>query len=406
MGTGAVNLQVQSRVFRQPFAVNYDFPVHFTRGLFSLCNPALAAVIEPSDVASPKLLVFIESQLARVIPELSASVTAYALAHGLRMPSAPLELPGAEAVKATRAGCEFVLKAIDEHRIDRHSYVMAIGGGAFLDAVGFAAATAHRGVRLIRVPTTVLAQADSAIGVKCAINYFGKKNWLGSFCPPYAVLNDFDFLDTLSERDWRAGIVEAVKVAAIRDPDFFAQLEADAPALCARDKAAMERTVVGSAERHLRHIASGDAFEMGSARPLDFGHWLAHKLEAMSKYRLRHGEAVAIGIAHDCEYAMRDGRLSETVCARVINLLLALGCDLWAPELSLRASKKQGGKRLLLAGLEEFREHLGGRLTVTLLDAIGHGVEVHDLDEAVIEQALGALEDRAGSRGRGSRQSA
>ena len=123
-----------------------------------------------------------------------------------------------------------VHRAIHEYGIDRHAYVLAVGGGALLDMVGYAAATAHRGVRLVRVPTTVLSQNDSGIGVKNSVNAFGKKNFLGTFAPPFAVFNDFTFLTTLSDRDWRAGISEAIKVALLKDATFFAFLEEHATA--------------------------------------------------------------------------------------------------------------------------------------------------------------------------------
>lgn len=380
-------------VRHQHFTVPFHFSVHFTRDLFSRDNGALASVFGPTP-SQPKLLVFVEDQLTVSIPNLAQSIVDYAAHHNLDLVCAPIACAGGEPVKQSwTAAVEPVLRAINEHGIDRHSYILAIGGGALLDAIGFGAAIAHRGVRLIRVPTTVLAQNDSGVGVKNAINYFGKKNWVGTFVPPFAVLNDLAFLDTLPIREWRAGTAEAVKVAAIRDASFFAEIERDAGLICARDTGAMERLVVRCAELHMMHIASGDAFEMGSARPLDFGHWAAHKLEAMSEYRLRHGEAVAIGIAIDCIYARLEGRLNATDCQRVLDLLIALGFELWSPELDRRLPDSD--VRVLCAGLEEFREHLGGRLTVTLLEKIGRGVEVHHLDSELLEQALQVLAEVA-----------
>ena len=169
----------------------------------------------------------------------------------------------------------------------RHCLI-AIGGGALLDVAGFAAAMAHRGVRLIRVPTTVLSQDDSAIGVKNGINAFDKKNYLGTFAAPFAVINDSRFLPTLSDRDWRSGISEAIKVALIRDAAFFDFIEANAVKLHDRDLPVMEQLVHRSAELHYDHITTnGDPYEQGSSRPLDYGHWAAHKLEPVTDYRLR-----------------------------------------------------------------------------------------------------------------------
>jgi 3-dehydroquinate synthase len=386
--------QPSAHVFQQELVVNFSYPVHFTRDVFAAHNPALSQSLHAS-AGVPKLLVFVEREIVSLLPDMPGRIAAYTEAHGIDLVDVVCELAGGEAIKQDLSGARTVWDAIYGRHIDRHSYVMAIGGGAFLDAVGFAAATALRGVRLIRVPTTVLAQADSAVGVKNAINYSGRKNGIGTFMPPAAVINDFKFLQTLPDRDWIAGTIEAVKVALIRDAALFAELERLAPALVERDPAAMELLVIRSAELHMNHIAGGDAFEMGSARPLDFGHWAAHKLEAMSGYRLRHGEAVAIGIALDSIYSRLAGRLAAADCARIIKLVSALGFELWAPELTLREPDSPGGMRAIIAGLEEFREKLGGRLTITLLDRIGDGVEVHHMDTALVEEALSELEDTA-----------
>jgi 3-dehydroquinate synthase len=275
--------------------------------------------------------------------------------------------------------------------------VVAIGGGAVLDAVGYAAATAHRGVRLIRVPTTVLAQDDSGVGVKNGINAFGKKNFVGSFAPPHAVLNDFNLLRTLSDRDWRAGISEAVKVGLLKDAAFFAWIEQHVSDLNRRSLSAMAQLVHRSAELHLEHIAtSGDAFELGSSRPLDFGHWAAHKLEQLSHHELRHGEAVAIGIALDSTYSYLTGRLNRRDWQRIIDLFEAAALPIWHAQMITGGS---AGRPAVIAGLEEFREHLGGRLTIMLLERIGSGFEVHELDEAVILEASDLLRRRVEAGG-------
>ncbi len=266
---------------------------------------------------------------------------------------------------------------------------MVIGGGAVIDMVGYAAATAHRGVRLIRVPTTVLSQNDSAVGVKNSVNAFGKKNFLGTFAPPAAVLNDSAFLSTLSDRDWRSGISEAIKVALLKDFKFFEFIEQHAGRLATRDMESMQWLIYRCAQLHLEHIAtSGDPFEFGSSRPLDFGHWAAHKLEQLSNYSLRHGEAVAIGLALDSTYAYLSGLLSEESWRRILDVILAVGLPVYAPELSRH---DHSNERCVLQGLNEFREHLGGRLTIMLLEGIGQGIEVHEMDEDRIVQSIALL---------------
>jgi 3-dehydroquinate synthase len=233
------------------------------------------------------------------------------------------------------------------------------------------------------------------VGVKNGINAFGKKNFIGTFAPPFAVINDFQLLATLQPRDKRNGYVEAVKVACIRDSEFFDQIERDAEALRGFEAAAVQRLIHRCAELHMNHIAtSGDPFEMGSARPLDFGHWSAHKLEQISEYRIRHGEAVAIGIALDCIYAREMGHLPSEDCERILQLLEQLDFSLWTQDL---LHEDGDGRLVVLDGLEEFREHLGGRLTITLLRGIGEGFEVHEMNVPKVLGAIHELQERAES---------
>jgi 3-dehydroquinate synthase len=378
----------------QVVEVTFRYPVRFTHRLLDPDNPVLCEVID-ADGSRGRLLAVIDEGVAEAHPTLVADVQEYCAAHDdvLELTTPPLVVPGGEAIKNQAGPVDEIRAAIDVHGVDRHSYELVIGGGAVLDAVGYAAATAHRGVRLIRVPTTVLAQDDSAVGVKNGINAFGKKNFVGSFAPPHAVLNDFDLLLTLSDRDWRAGVSEAVKVALLKDATFFTWIERHADDLRERSLAAMACLVHRSAEMHLNHIAtSGDPFELGSSRPLDFGHWAAHKLEQLSHHELRHGEAVAIGISLDSTYSYLTGSLPHADWRRIIELFERVGLPIWAPEMGMPGSR---GRPAVLAGMEEFREHLGGRLTVMLLERIGSGFEVHELDEAVILEASDLLRRRS-----------
>jgi len=376
----------------QEVVVTFRYPVRFTHGLLDPLNTTLRDVVEAEDRA--RLLVVIDEGVADAHPTMTSDVSVYCSAHAdtLELTAPPLVVPGGEAIKNQSGPVDEIRAAIDVHAIDRHSYVVAIGGGAVLDAVGYAAATAHRGVRLIRVPTTVLSQDDSAVGVKNGINAFGKKNFVGSFAPPHAVLNDFDLLTTLSERDWLSGISEAVKVALLKDAPFFAWIEHHAADLVDRSLPSMAKLVHRSAQLHLHHIAtSGDPFELGSSRPLDFGHWAAHKLEQLSHHELRHGEAVSVGIALDSTYSHLTGSLAHADWLRIINLFEAVSLPIWHHDLATPGS---GGRPAVLAGLEEFREHLGGRLTIMLLERIGSGFEVHELDEAVLLEASDLLRRR------------
>ncbi len=376
-----------STTIQQDFQVSFRYPVHFTSGLFDPGNPLLQEVIRDGGGDLPKkVLAVVDRGLYRHHPGLLADLEEYCREHAevIVLAGAPLLLPGGEAVKNEPLHVTILHQAIQAAGLCRHSYVAAVGGGALIDTVGFATATAHRGVRLLRVPTTVLSQADAAIGVKNSVNAMGQKNFLGVFAPPAAVLNDSDFLTTLSQKDWIGGVAEAVKVALIKDADFFIFLESRAEALVQRDLPAMREVIERCAALHLEHIAtSGDPFEQGSSRPLDFGHWAAHRLELLSGFELGHGEAVAVGIALDTTYSYLAGLLPKVAWHRVLELLTNLGFTLYVPQLDQRGA--------ILQGLEDFRAHLGGRLTVMLLWDIGQGMEAHEIDQQTVRAALDLL---------------
>lgn len=385
----------------QEFGVRFHYPVHFTRGVFGVANPVLRHVLtSAADHGPADFVAIVDDGVARAHPALVEQIENYvrASAGALTLAAPVLIVPGGEIVKNEPRHLEAIHRTIHDGRLCRHSYVVVIGGGAVLDAAGYAAATAHRGVRLVRVPTTVLAQDDSAVGVKNGVNGFGKKNYYGTFAPPYAVINDLDFLSTLLDRDWLGGLSEAVKVALIKDGSLFDHLERAAAQLVARDPDAMETVVRRSAALHLAHISrGGDPFELTSSRPLDFGHWAAHKLEQMSAHRLRHGEAVGIGIALDTTYSWLTGALSETDWRRVVDLLIALHMAVHAPELdAYRDEPNHVGS--VFAGLAEFREHLGGQLTVMLLRSIGQTFDVHDIDTSAMIRSIDVLKQVEAAR--------
>ena len=379
---------------QQEIHVSFRYAVHFTTGVFTPANPLLRDVAaRPGATSASRILVVVDSGIERAHPGVLDAIRRYFSAHSasIELAGSVLVLPGGEQVKNDPAHVDQLLAAMHAAALCRHSYLVAVGGGAVLDAAGFAAATAHRGVRLIRVPTTVLAQDDSAVGVKNGINAFGKKNYIGTFAPPFAVINDFAFLTTLTDRDWRAGVTEAVKAALIRDPAFFDFIEANAVAILARDRAVMERVIRQSAALHLAHIATGgDPFELGSSRPLDFGHWAAHKLEQLTDYRMRHGEAVGIGIALDSTYSYLAGLLPEQQWRRIVDVIHALGLPVYAPQLSESVDRPQDS-RSVLRGLAEFQEHLGGRLTIMLLEGIGRPLDVHEIRVDLMRESIETL---------------
>ncbi len=388
----------ETTVAWQRFSVPYEFPVVFTQGLFEPENPVLRDTVSMLEKdRDHRLIVFIDEGVATAMPDLAAGITAYCDTPGsaIALVAAPVLLPAGEALKSDEVLIKRIQTVIFEQGIDRHSYVMAIGGGALLDAVGFVAATSHRGIRHIRVPTTVLSQNDSGVGVKNGVNLFGQKNYFGTFAPPFAVLNDYDFIECLPSRERISGIAEAVKVALIRDGDFYRWLEAHATDLVAQDYDAMQYMIKRSAELHMHQIGQGgDPFETGSARPLDYGHWAAHRLETLSQYTLRHGEAVAIGLALDTRYSVMAGLLPAGADARVCFLLEKLGFTLWHDTLELT---DETGQLQVIKGIREFQEHLGGELTITLLEELGVGVEVHEMNTDWIQASIDWLRQVSGT---------
>jgi 3-dehydroquinate synthase len=398
-GMGSEVTESGGVTYLQRFSVPYEYPVHFTEQLFSPGNPTLRDTVrrlEPQ--RRHRCIVFVDDGLCSGASTLIEQIGGYANAHGdaIELVTQPIAVPGGEKIKNELFHVEWMQGLLQEHRMDRHSFVIVVGGGAVLDAVGLVAATTHRGIRLIRVPTTVLSQNDSGVGVKNGINLKGSKNFVGTFAPPFAVLNDLAFIDDLPPREKIAGMAEAVKVALIRDGQFFAWLERHIDALSMFERGAMATMIRRCAELHMRQIAhGGDPFEAGNARPLDFGHWAAHKLESLTRNHVRHGEAVAIGIALDTRYSVLADLLAPGVEDRVAALLELLGFRLWHPALEARASD---GTYPLLGGLREFREHLGGELTITLLTEIGRGLEVHEMDESRVLESILWLKARQAMR--------
>ena len=372
--------------------INDDFDVRFThrlifdRDVLAIDNPTVDRIFAdaPTDEPRAGMIVAVDAGLAATTPGIHDAIRARFDRPHLPEVREILEVPGGEAAKNDPAVIDRMLEAIERHRIDRRSYVAVFGGGAVIDAVGFASSTAHRGVRLIRFPTTVLGQLDAAIGVKNGVNRFGKKNFVGAFDVPVAVICDERMLESLDDGRWSEGFSEAVKIACLQDAAFFGEIEDAADGIRERDPDVSRPVIQRCAELHLRHIASGgDPFERREARPLDFGHWSAHRLESMSDFERSHGEAVAIGVCLDAAYSHFDGRLDRGSLDRIVDTTVRLGLPVFDPLLLDTG---------LIDGLEEFREHLGGRLTVTLLEGIGHGVDVHEMSLDLLRRSIGHLE--------------
>jgi 3-dehydroquinate synthase len=369
----------------EPQKIKSLFSIKWTHQLFCTQN-AFRSGGEVTQILSelnpPKLMLVVDRGICDANIEYVAKITSWIETSSIEC-SDILIVQGGEKAKTNDSVVESILNAINELGMCRKSVVLAIGGGAMLDAVGFATSIAHRGIRLIKMPSTSLSACDSGVGVKNGINKYNKKNFIGVFDPPYAVINDYDLLLSLDDRHWFSGMSEVIKVALVKSPELFEQTKTTVSKVQNRDLISMAKLMTASATLHLKHIAEGgDPFERLEARPLDFGHWAAHKLEQMTNHELTHGEAVSIGLAIDLQCSVELGHLDQDVADEVVSLL---------HEFNLPTTHPKMLEPELLDGLEEFREHLGGRLTILLLKDIGQPIDVHDLPESTIKRAIRRL---------------
>ena len=366
--------------YKQIIHLDLRYDVYFTRDLFSLDNTLLTKIIHGS---CPKVLTFVDQGFAEHWPDLEERYHDWARKYpDVFNPVAFHYLTGGEAIKNDLRILKRIGDLVRRHELCRHSYIMAFGGGAILDAVGFAASLIHRGIRFIRIPTTVLAQNDSGVGVKNGMNYRGVKNYYGVFIPPNAVCNDLDFLRTLTDRVWISGVAEAFKVGIIKNKPFLDFLMSHTTELKQRDKGIENRMVQQTAQLHLEHIAhSGDPYEEGNSRPLDFGHWSGHKLESMTNFSLLHGEAVAIGIAIDLHYAANIQFIDLLDARAICRAIQHCGLPIYHPFLDQRYDE-------LLSGLSEFRQHLGGALTLAMPKPLGNLTNIHHIDHECLQKSI------------------
>jgi 3-dehydroquinate synthase len=292
----------------------------------------------------------------------------------------PITLPDGESYKSWDT-LNQILDALVEQRCERNTALIALGGGVIGDLAGFAAAIYQRGVPYIQVPTTLLAQVDSAVGGKTAINHPGGKNMVGAFYQPLAVVSDTDTLATLPPREFAAGLAEVVKYGLIRDPAFFAWLEANMARLARREPEALayaiERSCANKAE-----VVALDEREGGPRALLNFGHTFGHAIESGTGYGTwLHGEAVGTGMLLAARLSQRLGLLAAEDVGRLTAVLQAAGLPLEPPALDTE-------RFLDLMGHDKKVE--GGRIRFVLLKRIGEAFVSGEVPRAALVEALGA----------------
>jgi len=388
------------RSYHQEFEVLCRYDVHFTDDLFDPANPLLPSVfVDPGPDGRFHVGVCLDEGLVNAQPDLPNRIGAYFDAHEARLKLAgePAVLPGGEARKGDWEAMLDAVWHFGTPRFGRQDYAMIIGGGAILDLVGFALSIVYRGGRQVRVPTTVLAQCDGGVQVRTFVNEVGRKDFASTLAPPFAVINDRAMLRSLGRREWIAGTAEAFKIALCADEALFDFLCDSGPSIGDRDEDVMARIIQRSAVLHLDRIR-GEVMTFGTGRdqPVDLGHWVGHRLEAMSRYWLPHGQAIAVGIAVDCACARRLGLISEDDLERVLDGLIRAGLPIYHKHLADRTAH---GQLKLLASLEDMRHRFGPSVTVTLPDRIGHAVAVRAPDRSVLSRALAELAIRHDSGG-------
>jgi 3-dehydroquinate synthase len=346
-----------------------SYPIHIGAGLLDraeLYAPHVAgrvAAIVSNETVAPLYAARLEAALA------SAGAQPMLIA-----------LPDGEAYKDWKT-LDRIFAALLEARADRRTVLVALGGGVVGDMAGFAAATYQRGITHLQVPTTLLAQVDSSVGGKTAINHPLGKNMVGAFHQPAAVIADTDTLATLPAREYAAGLAEVAKYGAIRDLEFLEWIESHADALLRRDAAALAHAIRRSCEIKAAIVAE-DERESGARALLNFGHTFGHAIESAAGYgNWLHGEAVAAGMALAARFSVRQGRLESAKADRLVHLLERLGLPVTARGFAPDTWLEYMGRD---------KKNEGGRVTLVLLADLGDARVVKDAPADALREFLAA----------------
>jgi 3-dehydroquinate synthase len=346
------------------------YPIHIGRGLLDQVD-----LLQPH-VNGRRAAIVTNETVAPLYADRLAQALERAGARTLR-----IVLPDGEAHKSWQT-LDAIFTALLEAQADRKTILVALGGGVIGDLAGFAAATYQRGIAHLQVPTTLLAQVDSSVGGKTAINHRLGKNMVGAFHQPVAVIIDTATLATLPPREFASGLAEVVKYGAIHDLDFLGWIEEHAAELEARDPAALAHAIRRSCEIKAAIVAEDE--REGAARALlNFGHTFAHAIESAAGYGAwLHGEAVAAGMALAARFSVLAGRIAQADAQRLIGLLQRLHLPVEPPKIARDTWLEYMGRD---------KKNEGGRVTLILLDRLGHAAVVKDTPAQDLERFVATL---------------
>lgn len=294
-------------------------------------------------------------------------------------PTECVVLPDGEAYKNSET-LELIYDAMLQNGFDRNCTVIALGGGVIGDMAGYAAASYQRGVNFIQIPTTLLAQVDSSVGGKTGVNHRLGKNMIGAFHQPVAVFADMNTLQTLPEREFKAGLAEVIKYGFITDGEFFSWLEATMPSLLNRDTASIAHAVKRSCEIKAQVVAA-DEYERGQRALLNFGHTFGHAIEAGMGYGTwLHGEAISAGMVMALEMSVRTGMIGQATRARGEALLEQAGLPITPPESIDKAT--------FLKFMARDKKVVDGTIRLILLESIGHAIVRDDYSVQALHDTI------------------
>ncbi len=374
------------------------YPVVFTENVFDPDNRALVDALDRlKENRVHRAMVFIDSNVADAQPELIQQIIQYFEAHGddIELAEEPRVIPGGEIIKNDMDVVGPMISAMIDAHLCRHSYAIIVGGGAVLDTVGLAASLMRRGIRVVRIPTTLYAQINAGLGLEVSVNFDGRKNSVGAFAPPFAVINDWQFFYSLPDRDWLSGVTEAFRLAILFDGEWFDELYSMLNVLPQRRSEDLAYVLSRTAQIYLGALESAsDPLEEHSGRPLDLGHWSAYKLESISAFEIPHAEATAMGVLIDACYASRQGWLSNADFERIYTAYAQLGVPLWFPELE---EVSADGNLSIFHGIPDFQEHKGGILSIPFPTGLGSTRQEYLIDLAVMEEVFEQLKCLASS---------